>query len=326
MARLRGGIRHVAFRTMSPTETASHRKPSKAVQWFLAGAQALADLEVELPEGDWYACPLCQTCFTIDELATKNLTKEHVPPRSVGGREMVLTCRQCNNRSGFTFDAHMERAEAIRRFGSDEPLRQLDITLTVDGTPNRGSMYFGPAGILILGNPKQNDPDDVARISESLADLVNDGHQMHVSFRDTFHPRLAQLGFVRSAYLAAFAVLGYAYIFRPVFEPIRAALNSADDGTLMLPVLRLGEGRADDRQIGLISEPSWLGGAVLVVIGQTAIVLPTVDTPGDPLTELAMRRDRSPEDLYGKITTSPAFEWPTGPQHGYDRWLIAQRG
>ena len=184
---------------MSSTETAQEPEPSKAHRWFLAGAQVLAKLAPELPEGEWYACPLCQTFFTIDELDTKNLTKEQVPPRSIGGREMVLTCRQCNNRAGATFDAHMERAEAFRRFGSDEPLRQLDITLTVAGIPNRGSMYAGPAGILMFGNPKQNHPDDVAKITESFADLVNAGHQMQVAFRDTFHPRTAQLGFLRAA-------------------------------------------------------------------------------------------------------------------------------
>jgi HNH endonuclease len=311
---------------MSSTATTNDRLPSKAHQWFTAGAQVLAQFEFELPAGEWYACPLCKTFFTIDELATKNLTKEHVPPRSVGGREMVLTCRQCNNSAGSTFDAQMERAEAFRRFGSDEPLRPLDITLTVGGIPNRGSMYSGPGVVLIFGNPKQNHPDDVARISESLGDLVNDGHPMHISFRETFHPRMAELGFVRSAYLAAFATFGYAYIFRTVFEPIRAVLNGADDGSLVLPVLLRAEGRAEDRHVGLISEPSWLAGAVLVVIGQTAIVLPNVDTPGDPLNELATRRDRSPEDLHRNITTSPAFEWPTGPRHSYDRWLIAQRG
>jgi hypothetical protein len=111
--------------------------------------------------------------------------------------------------------------------------------LTLGGIPNRGSMYAGPGGILITGDPKRNHPDDVAKISESLADLMNEGHRMHIAFRDTFHPRTAQLGFVRAAYLAAFAVFGYAYIFRPVFEPIRAALNGADDESLVLPVFRL---------------------------------------------------------------------------------------
>jgi hypothetical protein len=57
-----------------------------------------------------------------------------------------------------------------------------------------------------------------------------------------------------------------------------------------------------------------------------AQVFPPVDTPGDPIAELAARRDHSPEDLHGRFRTSPAWEWPTGPQHGYDRWLIAQRG
>ena len=103
-------------------------------------------------------------------------------------------------------------------------------------------------------------------------------------------------------------------------------MNGADDETLVLPVLRRGEARAADRHIGLISEPIWLAGAVIVVIGQTAVILPNVDTPGEPLAELAARRDRSPDDLHAKIATSTAFAWPTGPQHGYDRWMIAQRG
>jgi hypothetical protein len=309
---------------MRTTGTGGQQRLSKAHRWFIAGAQVLAELDTGLPDGEWYACPLCQTLFTIEELDAKNLTKEHVPPRSVGGREMVLTCRQCNNRAGSSFDVHMERAEAFRRFGSDDPLRELDITLSINGIPNRGSMYFGPCGIVIRGNPKQNHPNDVAKISASFADLVNDGHPVQITFRDKFHTRTAQLGFVRAAYLAAFAVLGYAYIFRPAFEPIRAALSGSDDAFVMPPVLRRIEGRAGDRRVGLVSAPSWLAGAVLVVIGQTAVILPSVDPPNDSLVEFATLRDRNPDDLHVSITMSPDFGWPAGPQHGYDRWIISQ--
>src|SRR5439155_25942538 len=93
-----------------------------------------------------YACPLCRAVFSLTDLEAKVLTREHVPPASIGGREMVLTCRPCNNRAGSTFDAHLERAEAFRRFGSDDPLRELDMTITIDGIPNRGSMSAGPDG------------------------------------------------------------------------------------------------------------------------------------------------------------------------------------
>lgn len=297
---------------------------SKPRRWFLAGAEILAELRPGLPPQS-YACPLCRAAFTLADLEAKVLTREHVPPASIGGREMVLTCRRCNNRAGSTFDAHLERAEALRRFGTDDPLRELDMTLTIDGIPNRGTMYAGPGGILITGNPKQNHPDDVTAITNRFGELANAGHPLHLTFRDTFHPRTAQLGLVRAAYLAAFALLGYAYVFRAPFDPIRAALAGEDDEALVLPVLNRSDGTNQDRSIGLVSEPNWLAGAVLVGIGRTMIVLPPVDSPGDPIAELAARRDHSPEDLHGTFTTSPAWEWPSGPLHGYDRWLITQR-
>jgi len=154
--------------------------------------------------------------------------------------------------------------------------------MTIAGIPNRGSMYAGPGGILMFGNPKQNHPDDTAKLTRGLGGSSGGGNEMHFAIRETFHPRTAQLGFVRAGYLAAFAALGYTYCFRPALTAIRSVLNGDDDGNLVLPVFRLGNSRAADRHLGLIDEPSWLQGALLAVIGQTAVVLPTVDTPGDP--------------------------------------------
>lgn len=294
---------------------------SKPRRWFQAGAEVLAALTPGLPPQS-YACPLCRAVFNPADLEANLLTREHVPPASIGGRAMVLTCRACNNVAGSTFDAHLERAEALRRHGSDEPLRELDMTLTVAGIPNRGRMYAGPGGVLIIGNPKQNHPDDVAAISEHFGDWVEAGHPMQMAFRDTFDPRLAQLGFVRAAYLAAFALFGYAYVFHERLAPIRAALNGELDESFVPPVLKRSDGSNADRAIGLASDPDWLAGAVLVGIGRTMVVLPPVDVPGDPIAELVRRRDHSPQDLHGTFGLSPMWDWPTEPQHIYDRWLI----
>jgi hypothetical protein len=317
----------VALLAMPSTDTAEEPPrpppPPKLRRWFLAGAEVLAEFYPGLTAGT-YACPLCRAPFTLDDLDAKVLTREHVPPKSIGGHPMVLTCKSCNNQAGYSFDAHMERAEAVRRFSTDDPLRPLDATITVADMPFRATIHGGREGMLILGIPKQNNPADLDAMFESFGDRLGEGHEMHVAFRDTFRIRTVQLGYVRAAYLAAFACLGYAYIFRPALDPIRDALNGNDDGSLVLPVLTTSDGSADRRAIGLVSEPSWLAGAVLVVIGPVAVVLPTVDTPGDPLAEFAERHDR-PGALQGTFTTSPAFDWPTGPHHHYDRWLIAQR-
>jgi hypothetical protein len=296
---------------------------SKPRRWFEAGAEVLAALAPELAPNS-YACPLCGAVFSLSDLEANELTREHVPPASIGGRAMVLTCRACNNLAGSTFDAHLERAEAFRRHGTDEPLRELDVTLTVAGVPNRGRMYAGPGGVLIIGNPKQNHPNDVEAISEHFGEWVGAGHPMQVAFRDTFDPRLAQLGFVRAAYLSAFALFGYAYVFGERLAPIRAALNGELLDTFVPPVLKRSDGSSADRAIGLVSDPDWLAGAVLVGIGRTMVVLPPVDTPGDPIAELVRRRDESPQDLHGTFGLSTMWDWPTEPQHMYDRWLIGR--
>ena len=60
-------------------------------------------------EGKAYACPLCWQIFTehqIEENAdTENfLTLEHNPPKVVGGKATILTCKKCNSQNGAKLD------------------------------------------------------------------------------------------------------------------------------------------------------------------------------------------------------------------------------
>lgn len=303
---------------------AAGKAPGRPLRWFLAGAEVITKLWPDCPPGS-YACPLCLDLFTVRDLEAKRLTREHVPPASVGGREMVLTCRECNNRAGSTVDAHLERAEALRRFGSNDPLRELDMSLTIAGVTNRGTIHGGLGGVLIVGNPKQNHPDDVATLSEGFAELMEAGHSMQIRFRDTFHPRAAQLGYVRAAYLAAFARFGYSYVLRQSLDWIRAALVDDEDESCVLPVLKRSGGTNRERSIGIVAEPTWLAYAVLVVIGRTAIILPSLRSEDDVIAAFADRSGRCPEDLHGRFRMSPTWEWPREPQYDCDRWLMAQR-
>ncbi len=61
-----------------------------------------------------YACPICLTPFTIEALADKRLSAEHVPPKSVGGRELLLTCKVCNNSAGTKLHADAKTKEDVR--------------------------------------------------------------------------------------------------------------------------------------------------------------------------------------------------------------------
>jgi hypothetical protein len=199
--------------------------------------------------------------FEVDALVigTKMLTLEHVPPESIGGRKMVLTCEPCNSWAGHHLDGEMERFEAVRRFGSDDPLRPLPGQWSVDGIEQRGTIDVGPGGVLMVGVPKQNHPEHQARFEQGFPELLEaSSGKIDLKFGERFNRRRSQLSLVRAAYLAAFASLGYAYVFRPEFDQLRAALGRGDDGTYIPRVLRLTDARSGDRHIGILTQPDWL--------------------------------------------------------------------
>jgi hypothetical protein len=82
---------------------------------------------------DRYVCPLCGEEFSAADAESGQLTLEDVPPRSVGGRPLCLTCKPCNDRGG-----HATRAFAggsVRRCRraagrSDSPVHCLIVAET----------------------------------------------------------------------------------------------------------------------------------------------------------------------------------------------------
>ncbi len=60
-----------------------------------------------------FACPICLRLITdFDEV-----TIEHSPPKSLGGRAVALTCRDCNNTAGHTMDWQARQFEHVVDLG-----------------------------------------------------------------------------------------------------------------------------------------------------------------------------------------------------------------
>ena len=56
---------------------------------------------IEFHMADAYICPLCLNAYPI---GSTELTLEHVPPKSVGGKPILITCKACNNKCGADID------------------------------------------------------------------------------------------------------------------------------------------------------------------------------------------------------------------------------
>lgn len=91
-------------------------------------------------EGKAYACPLCWQIFTehqIEENAdTENfLTLEHNPPRVVGGKPTILTCKKCNSQNGIKLDDLVRKLLVAESFLLNDHDVSINSRIIVGGNP-----------------------------------------------------------------------------------------------------------------------------------------------------------------------------------------------
>ncbi|MBU6430471.1 MAG: hypothetical protein KGR26_15750, partial [Cyanobacteria bacterium REEB65] len=167
---------------------------------FRRGAAALAIAEPE--RSGVYRCPLCLADFEESAIEPGgNLSLEHAPPQSIGGKIVCLTCLDCNNRSGHELDIHMQRAEAIKDFFSgSRPTPEMKARISFGGVTQRGAVRRTEQGIFMVGHPHRDPPGVGGAISAEIA--KNTGSpSFNIEFEDGVHPGRMAAGWLRSAYL-----------------------------------------------------------------------------------------------------------------------------
>ena len=292
-------------------EAATERR-TRRVQWFRHGVHAIACVVTPGPL-DAYVCPLCLNYCTQDEFDAGLLTDEHVPPEAVGGKPLVLTCLSCNQASGRKFDAAMADEEKLRTFGKAHALGALPGSVTFEGIRNNGSIRFDGQTFTMLGDPGQNNPATLAAHTKSLKRL-GDGSSLQVSFRAKRNPRRAGIGWIRAAYLAAFAVYGYRYVLQPVFGPLRAAIADPDDPDFDPLILQSADDGLLDPLIVEVIAPGSLAGCRAVLFGPRLVLLP----PWGALEDwFATSRERATTERAENLTVVSVIgrRFPEQPMH-----------
>ena len=280
----------------------------KKREWFDLGAESFTRVRPGLYDHAIYPCPICLTTFTIEALEEKQLSAEHVPPQSLGGRELLLTCRSCNNSSGTKLDAHARIKE--------------DVQLAFVGAlehPHRVRAMFGDvvvnaelhtsAGKYSLRVPtKINKPGT----SETLQNVARMGAQLTVE-----HERYAELGakisWFRSGYLALFAVAGYEVALNPAFEIVRKQILECDERKMITFTSEVQEDvPLSVKRILRVLAPEWHHGYA-VEFGRYFVHFPAL---GD-----TSFYDRMAAHAFDPIThyTYRYLGWPTEPTFGLSK-------
>ena len=300
----------------------------KHIEWFYRGARTLRAVARERgfedafpTDEDWYLCPAClDVLLTVEEFGTEQLSVEHVPPEALGGKELVLTCKRCNHDAGRHFDAEARKQQRLRQFLSGDSQQSETVTFTVGDIATRVEMdVVGQTGMFLMEVPEINNPADLERMEEHRRML---SETRSTDFRFTVTPRLryfadrARVSWIRTAYLAAFALLGWKYILQPVLQPVREQLMNPS--TITLPLLSMYDPNGDPgrHEIWVIKQPTEHR-SLLVICGQRGVFLPV---PNDPrsLEELARSLGARANEPVHYTFTGDMFPWPSRPEHLLD--------
>lgn len=183
-----------------------------------------------------YVCPLCLDAFT----APKDLTWEHVPPQSVGGRRLVLTCHRCNHVVGGTVDKHFDRLKNWLRFSAAYPGTTSAI-LGHGGTRLR--IALADDGTTVRIDARQDvDQRKAAVQSEKFLHALaapggTEGKEIKLTWPDAryaWSQKHLEVAFLKSAYLAVFGDLGYGAILSKSYDPVRQQVREPSESIMPL--------------------------------------------------------------------------------------------
>jgi hypothetical protein len=296
------------------------RAMQKRLTWFDEGSaafnRAFGDVVVERDGVEHmetvYPCPLCLRLFTRDAVVSNELTEEHVPPGSLGGRGLLLTCRNCNNTAGHELDADALTRHNAERFVRGESVRPIAATFKAGGFVVRGTAEMTSDTLKLQGVEKQNDEKVVDQFVKALeSDMSGEQPRFSFTILTKYDDARARLSWIRSAYLAAFAACGWRYIFTKELDAVRSGIAKPDSRGLSTHVMRVPGTDPALRRILIVSEPSDLQ-CLAIIMGEFVVFLPSPVAlrTWDEIVKAFQKRTNAAGQLQASFS-GQEFPWPS---------------
>ena len=290
------------------------RAKRKRMVLFWTGADAFRNT---CPNNPYcYVCPLCLKGYLPNALG--ELTLDHVPPRSMGGRSLlVLTCKGCNSATGAKLERHMLGREQMLDFAAGTMRRPSRAQIKIGEEAVNVEVLAQGDSVELVDVPKANNPAAVQSMLDLMNKTVADGswpaQEIKIEFLGGFKNREALLALLKAAYLVAFAIFGYSYILRPEVKRIRQELTRRSAEIRVFSMTIEGATK-DERRIMLLNRP-WV--SLCAQVGRHGIFLPHPDYPGaaGPYESLSSRAGQSHSDTF----SGALYRWPKYPIYARNR-------
>lgn len=243
--------------------------------------QSISDLDKDV-----YVCPICLRGFYFESISNKELTIEHAPQESIGGKGLLLTCARCNKEAGHKIDAELHKREksisflkALTGNGSFSgrlKLIQGDQSTNVNVSAENGKVH-------IKVPEKINPPDYPKKIFGHLENIVQEKElwskeKFKLNTVYPFHKHKANVADLKSAYLLVFASLGYSYIIQNILSKVREQILNPEQKILTGIYLDLDSSFPEERKIIALKLPFE---AAIVQIDRRLIFLPPMNSSDD---------------------------------------------
>ncbi len=278
----------------------------KKRDWFDRGAAAYAFVRAEQRDEPVYPCPICLKLFTVEALGDGRLSAEHVPPECVGGRELVLTCKCCNNSAGAKLDSDAAMKELVRSAIAGTREHRERVKAVVGDLCVNAEVHLSGGRYSLVVPRHVNKPGT----ADNLKATVQPGSPITVQYR-RFSELGAKISWFRAGYLAVFAVAGYAFALDPAIEIVRHLILECDERQVVTFTSEVSEDIAlSVHRILRVQAPDWHRGWA-VEFGRYFVHFPSA---GDMDFYDRMATCGSAVTPY--VATYEYVGWPTEPTFG----------
>ncbi len=209
---------------------------SANLNWI--NSEPCVHLEPNIP--DTYICPLCVQLFTKEALDQQKhpnpLTLEDVPPKAVGGKPVLLTCKNCNSTSGRKLDIELIKKINWLDFNNKVPGTvvgtkiELHNGMNISGTiSTRGANGFDIH--LFKDGPKCK--SGKGKCPQIVQDDIRENGIRPVQLNFKLHKKgYPEIALLRIAYLMAFSTFGNGFLLNSNLEKIREQIAQPEKNIL----------------------------------------------------------------------------------------------
>lgn len=172
-----------------------------------------------------YICPICFAEFTeadLDITKKQHLTLEDAPPKSLGGKANVLTCKKCNNTCGAEIDLHL--ANRIKELDQTKFFRNSEARTKAekDELVVNGTIKVDADGTMTMSHSTENNNPAVL---EEYMKRIKAGTIITIYFMPLkVDDNRLKIALLKTAYLLMFEKYGYALLFDKEYDRLRAQL------------------------------------------------------------------------------------------------------